>query len=298
MTRDEELILKLEEKTGSVLEKAQEYLTTALPGGPGVFAYVVVSNLVGKLFGNTKEYVESAISRPVSLPNFVYVEPLDEELEEFFDEERFQSLREEFPSSYDDFTDADWMTMRSYYKPLYYSLSYKEPFMTDMFSFEIQSQNYKRIIQDFDLFSLYKEALDSTPSASRQNALWTAVTSILKDTVDEVWNKEYAQDLFEEAKSHPEVAELIENIKSKIEETVDLEQVKELQDTVEYFTGYSLRSLKREAPKAPIRAVDYIANISSDGQIRQIVIPGKTLKELMIDTSSTVQIFVLQKEKN
>ena len=171
MTRDEELIQKFEEKTGSLLEKAQQYLTTTLPGGPGIFAYVVVSNLVGKMFGKTKEYVEAAVSKPVTLSSFVYVEPLDEELEEFFDNTRFKSLRAEFPESYEDFSDNDWSKMRRYYKPLYYSFYFRDPFMTEMFAYEIQSQNYKRIIQDFELLPMYKQALDSVPSASRQNAL-------------------------------------------------------------------------------------------------------------------------------
>ena len=83
MTRDEEVIQSIEEKAGTILGKAQEFLTTALPGGPGAFAYVVVSNLVGKLFGNARKYVEEAVSRPITLPDFIYVEPLDEELEEF-----------------------------------------------------------------------------------------------------------------------------------------------------------------------------------------------------------------------
>ena len=187
MTRDEEVIQSIEEKAGTILGKAQEFLTTALPGGPGAFAYVVVSNLVGKLFGNARKYVEEAVNRPITLPDFIYVEPLDEELEEFFKDGRLQSIRSEFPERYEDFSNNDWLTMRRYYKPLYYTLTVKEPLVTEMFSFEIQSQNYKRIIYDFDLFPLYKKAIQSVPSASRQNALWSAVTSILKGTVKEMW---------------------------------------------------------------------------------------------------------------
>lgn len=294
MTRDEELIQRFETKTGDLLQKAQQYLTTALPGGPGVFAYVVLSNLVGKLFGNTKEYVENAVSRPVTVSDFIYVEPLDEELEEFFEDESFKSLREEFPENYEDFTNDDWMKMRQYYKPLYYALYYKDPFMTEMFSSEIQSQNYKRIIADFKLLPLYKEALNSIPSAPRQHALWTAATSVLKGTVQEVWSKDYAKQLFEEAQAQPEIAELIENIKTKIGEKVDLEQLKELWETGKYLTGRSASFSAGMAAESAMMPIEYVANVSSEGQIQQILIPEKTIKRLGLKSGAKIQVFILQ----
>ncbi len=294
MTRDEELIQKFESKTGTILEKAQQYLTTALPGGPGVFAYVVVSNLVGKLFGNTREYVERAVSKPVTLSDFVYVEPLDEELEEFFDDARFKSLRTEFPEKYESFTDDDWMKMRRYYKPLYYAFYFKDPFMTEMFSYEIQSQNHKRIIEDFELLPLYKKALDSVPSASRQNALWSAVTTVLKDTVKDVWSKDYAKQLFEEAKARPEIVELIDNIKAKIGEKVDLEKLKEWRETVKELTGRSIASPERIAAETLMKPVEYVATVSSDGQIRQILVSEKVIAGLRLKPGTKVQVFIFQ----
>ena len=294
MTRDEEIIQRFENVAGSLLEKAQQYLTVALPGGPGVFAYVVASSLVGKLFGNTREYVERVAGRPVTLPDFVYVEPLDEELEEFFDDKRFKSLRAEFPEQYEDFTSEDWMKMRRYYKPLYYTFYFKDPFMVEMFSFEIQNQNYKRIIKDYELLPLYKQALNSVPSASRQNALWKAVTSILKDTVKEVWNKDYAKQLFEEAKLHPEVAELIETIKSKVSERVDIDQLMELWDTTKYIAGRSVSTEKRMSLESPLKAVEYVTTALPDGNL---VVPAEIIKKLDIKTISKVRILILREEE-
>jgi len=295
MTRDEELIQKFETKTDALLGKVQQYLTTTLPGGPGVFAYVVLSNLVGKLFGNTREYVERAVGKPVTITDFVYVEPLDEELEEFFEDTRFKSLRTEFPENYEDFTNDDWMKMRRYYKPLYYAVYFKDPFMTEMFSFEIQSQNYKRIIEDFELLPLYKKTLNSVPSASRQNALWSAATTILKDTVKDVWSKNYAKQLFEEAKAQPEVAELIDNIKTKIGEKVDLEKLKEWRETVKDLTGRSVSPLGGTAAETLMKPIEYVAHISSDGQIQQIIIPEKIIRSLGIQPRDSVQVFILHK---
>jgi len=297
MARDEEVIQKFEEKTGVILGKAQQYLAAALPGGPGVFAYVVVSNLIGKLFGNTRKYVETAVNRPVTLPDFIYVEPLDEELEEFFDDERLKSIRSEFPERYEDFSNNDWTAMRRYYKPLYYTLTVKEPFLNEMFSFEIQNQDYKRIVSDFDLFPLYKKAIQNIPSASRQNSLWSAVTSVFKDTVKEVWNKDYAVQLFEEAKTHPEVAGLVENIKVKIREKVDYEQLSELRETIQYIAGRSISSEAQTLSELPVNAVEYVAQFSPDGQIRQITIPEKIIKELELKPHSNVRVFILHKEK-
>jgi nucleoid DNA-binding protein len=247
MTHDEELIQTFEGKADTIMQKAQQYLAATLPGGPGVFAYVVMSNVVGKLVGNTKEYVEQAVSRPITLPDFVYSEPLDEELEEFFEDERLHTIRAEFPEKYEDFTHEDWAKMRRYYMPLYYTLVIREPFVTEMFAAEIQTQNYKRIIEDFDLFPVYKKSIQSIPSASRQNALWSAVSGVLKETVNEVWNKEYAKQVFEEANNQPEVAALVQNVKDKIREKIDLNQLVELKNLVGEFTG-------RETP-APGRTV-------------------------------------------
>jgi hypothetical protein len=290
MTRDEEVIQKFEEKTDTILQKAQQYLTMALPGGPGVFAYVVVSNLVGKLFGHTRKYVERAVNRPITLPDFIYVEPLDEELEEFFDDGRLKSIRSEFPERYGDFSNNDWTTMRRYYMPLYYTLTVKEPFVSQMFSFEIQSQNYKRIIHDFDLFPLYKKTLQSIPSASKQNALWSAVTSIVKGTVNEVWNKGYALQLFEEAKTQPEVAGLIENIKVKVSEKVDLEQLSELKETIQYIAGRSISPEEQPVPTFPMKAIESIATVLPNGQLS---VPGEITRKLHLRPNSTVRVLIL-----
>lgn len=298
MTRDEELMQAFEVRTEALLGTAQQFLTSTLPGGPGVFVYVVVSNLVGKLFGNTKAYVENAVNKPVTIPDFIYIEPLDEELEEFFEEQRFKTLRSEFPENYEDFSNEDWLKMRRYYKPLYYALYFRDPFMTEMFSFEIQSQNYKRIIEDFELLPIYKKTLDSLPSAPKQSALWNAVSSILKNTVDEVWNKEYAKQLFEEAKTQPELAQLINNIKTKIGEKVDLEQVKFwldiAKDLATDLRTRSISPLGQESIGPSLRAVEYIANVSSEGQFKQILIPEKSIRHLHLNPAAKVRVFILQ----
>lgn len=291
MTRDEEVLQTLEGKTSVILGKAQQYLSTALPGGVGVFSYVVMSNLIGKLFGHTRRYVERAVMRPVTLPDFVYVEPLDEELEIFFESERLQSIRSEFPAKYEDFSNSDWAAMRRYYMPLYYTLVIKEPFVSEMFAFEIQSQSYKRIVYDFDLFSSYKKALQSVPTASKQNALWNAVTSVLKDTVSEVWNKDYAKQLFEEARSHPEVASLIEDIKTKIGEEVDLEKISELRETVQYLTGRSVpQSSQKSVPIFPLKSVEYTGEVLPDGKI---ALPPEVLRSLHLRSGSRVRVLLL-----
>ncbi len=298
MTRDEELIQTFEVKTQDVLEKAQQLLTTALPGGAGVFTYVVVSNLVGKLVGNTKAYVENAVNKPVTIPDFIYVEPLDEELEEFFEEPRFKTLRAEFPENYEDFTNENWLKMRQYYKPLYYALYYRDPFMTDMFSVEIQSQNYTRIIEDFELLPLYKKTLNSIPSAPKQNALWNAVSSILKSTVDEVWSKEYAKELFEKAKAEPEITQLLDNIKTKVTEQVDLDEVKQwigvAKDLATDLRSRSISPLGQAGVDASLKAVEYVANISSEGQVQQILIPEKIIRNLQLKPGAKVRVFILQ----
>lgn len=291
MSRDEELIQKFEEKAGSLLEKAQQYLTTTLPGGPGVFAYVVASSLIGKLFGHTKNYAQSAINKPVTISSFVYVEPLDEELEQFFDDSRFKSVRAEFPKNYEDFSDSDWSKMRRYYKPLYYSYYFKDPFMTEMFAYEIKSQNYKRIIQDFELLPVYKQALDSVPSASRQNALWKSVVSILKATVNEVWSKNYAKQVFEEAKLHPEVAELIENIKTKIQEKVDIDQLKEWYDDLKYMTGRGVIAPGAGLlSEAPMQTVEFVTRVLPNGGVS---VPPELLKKLRLASGATVRVLLL-----
>jgi hypothetical protein len=293
MTRDDEVIQKLEETTGTLLGKAQQLLTTALPGGPGAFVYVVMSNLVGKLFGNTQKYVESVINRPITLPDFIYSEPLDEELEVFFQSNRLKSIRSEFPTQYEDFSKDDWTKMRRYYMPLYYTLVVKEPFVSQMFSSEILSQNYKRIIQDFDLFPLYKKAIQTVPSASRQNALWGAVTSILGTTVKEVWSKDYAKQLFEEAKANPEVAALIENVKTKIGEKVDLAKLTELRDTIKYITGRAIAPADQALLELPMKAVEYVAQVTPDGQV---VIPGAFTRKLHLRANSKVRVFMFYDE--
>ena len=293
MTRDEELIQKFESKTGALLEKAQSFLTTALPGGPGIFTYVVMSNMVSKLFGHTRTYVERAVTKPLTLPNFVYVEPLDEELAEFFEDGRFKTLRSEFPSSYDQFSSDDWMKMRSYYRPLYYTFTYRDPFMVEMFSFEIQRQNYKRIIMDFDAMPVYKQALDKTPSAQRQNALWGAVKTILKDTVKEVWSKDYAKQVFEEAKARPEVAELVEKVKNKIRERVNVAQLLEMYNDAKSMTGRSLPSPRALKLASALKALEYVTTAVPDGHL---VIPTEVLDRFQLQNPTKMRVLLLVEE--
>lgn len=290
MTRDEEVLQKLEEKASTILGKAQQYLTTALPGGPGVFAYVVMSNVVGKLFGHSRRYVEKAVTRPITLPDFIYVEPLDEELEEFFDSERLKSIRSEFPDRYEDFSDHDWTRMRQYYMPLYYTLTIKEPFVSEMFSFEIQSQNFKRIVHDFQLFPLYKKAIQNVPSASKQNALWTAVTSVTKDLVNDVWNKEYAVQLFEEARTHPEVAGLIERIKTKIGEKVDLENLSVLRETFQYITGRTVTPESQKPVEFPMKAIEHVAEVLPNGNLS---VSSDVMRKLHLRAGTKVRLVIL-----
>jgi hypothetical protein len=258
-----------------------------------VFAYVVMSNLVGKLFGHSRRYVEKAVNRPITLPDFIYVEPLDEEIEDFFDNERLASIRSEFPERYKDFSDNDWTTMRQYYMPLYYTLTIKEPFVSEMFAFEIQSQNFKRIIHDFELFPLYKKAIQSVPSASKQNALWKAVTSVVKDTVNDVWNKEYAVQLFEEARANPEVAGLIEKIKAKIGEKVDLEQLSALKETVKYVTGRSIAPESEGPLDFPMKAIEYLAEVLPDGSLS---VSSNVMRKLHLRTGTKVRVVILCEE--
>ncbi len=294
MTRDEELIQKFEQRAGTILENAQKYLTTVLPGGPGVFTYVIMSNLVGKLFGNAREYVDRVVSRPLTIPDFVYIEPLDEELEEFFEDQRFKTLREEFPGKYESFSNDDWMKLRSYYRPLYYTLRFKDPFMVDLFSFEIQRQDYKRIILDYDVLPMYKQVLNSTPSASRQNSLWSAVSSIMKGTVDEVWSKGYAKELFEEAKTHPEVSELVGKIKTKIRQRVDIEQIMDLYHDIKYIVGRSLPSSDEpKKPEPPMQAIEYVTSVLPDGHI---VVPAEVIRRFQLTTVSKMRVVVLRED--
>lgn len=293
MTRDEEIIQRFETKAGNLLSKAQQYLTTTLPGGPGIFTYVVMSNLVAKLFGNAREYVERTISRPLTLPDFVYVEPLDEELEVFFEDRRFKTLRAEFPSQYNQFDSDDWIKMRRYYRPLYYTFYYKDPFMVEMFSFEIQSQNYKRIILDYDTLPMYKQVLNSTPSAKRQNALWAAVNSILKETISEVWQKSYAKELFQEAKKLPEVAALVNKVKTKIRERVDIEELITVYNDIKYLTGRTITSETPAESEPPMKAVDFVTSVLPDGHI---VVPAEMIKRFQLKTVSRMRVIVLQDE--
>lgn len=293
MTRDEEVLQKFEEKATVVLGKAQQYLTTALPGGVGAVAYIVMSNLIGKLFGHTRQYVEKAINRPVTLPDFIYIEPLDEELEEFFDNARLQSLRAEFPARYEDFSEQHWATMRQYYMPLYYTLVVKEPFVSEIFASEIQTQNYKRIIKDFSLFTLYKQAMQTLPSASKQNAFWGAVTGVMKDTVKDVWSKEYAKSLFEEARKDPEVSNLIEQVKTKVGEKVNLEKLTGLKDMVKSLTGRALKNPEQRPPELPMKALECTAEILSGGKLR---VPAEVTQILHLRPGTNVRLIVLCEE--
>ena len=294
MTRDEEIIGRFETKAGVLLERAQQFLTTTLPGGPGIFTYVVMSNLVAKLFGNMREYVERAISKPLTLPDFVYVEPLEEELQEFFEDKRFKTLRAEFPTQYSAFSSDDWIKMRRYYRPLYYTFSYKDPFMVEMFSFEIQSQNYKRIILDYDTLPTYKQVLNSTSSAKRKNALWNAVNSILKDTVNDVWQKSYGKELFQDAKKIPEVANLVNGIKTKIRERVDIEELISLYNDIKYLSGRSLPSEKSAEPEPPQKMVEFVTSVLPDGHI---VVPPELIKRFQLKTVSKMRVLVVQDEE-
>ena len=293
MTRDEEIIGRFETKAGVLLERAQNFLTVALPGGPGIFTYIVMSSLVSKIFGNTREFVDKAISKPLTLPDFVYVEPLEEELQEFFDDKRFKTLRAEFPTQYSAFSSDDWVKMRRYYRPLYYTLSYKEPFMVDMFSFEIQSQNYKRIILDYDTLPTYKQALSSIPSAKRQSAFWNVVNAILKDTVNDVWQKSYGKELFQDAKKIPEVANLVNAIKTKIRERVDIEELISLYNDIKYLSGRALPSETPAEPEPPKKMIEFVTSVLPDGHI---VIPSEVIKRFQLKTVSKMRVLVVQDE--
>ncbi|GAK53678.1 hypothetical protein U14_04945 [Candidatus Moduliflexus flocculans] len=293
MTRDEEIIGRFETKAGVLLERAQNFLTVALPGGPGIFTYIVMSSLVSKIFGNTREFVDKAISKPLTLPDFVYVEPLEEELQEFFDDKRFKTLRAEFPTQYSAFSSDDWVKMRRYYRPLYYTLSYKEPFMVDMFSFEIQSQNYKRIILDYDTLPTYKQALSSIPSAKRQSAFWNVVNAILKDTVNDVWQKSYGKELFQDAKKIPEVANLVNGIKTKIRERVDIEELISLYNDIKYLSGRALPSETPAEPEPPKKMIEFVTSVLPDGHI---VIPSEVIKRFQLKTVSKMRVLVVQDE--
>lgn len=293
MTRDEEIIGRFETKAGVLLERAQNFLTVALPGGPGIFTYIVMSSLVSKIFGNTREFVEKAISKPLTLPDFVYVEPLEEELQEFFDDKRFKTLRAEFPTQYSAFSSDDWVKMRRYYRPLYYTLSYKEPFMVDMFSFEIQSQNYKRIILDYDTLPTYKQALSSIPSAKRQSAFWNVVNAIMKDTVNDVWQKSYGKELFQDAKKIPEVANLVNAIKTKIRERVDIEELISLYNDIKYLSGRALPSETPAEPEPPKKMIEFVTSVLPDGHI---VIPSEVIKRFQLKTVSKMRVLVVQDE--
>jgi len=293
MTRDEEIIGRFETKAGVLLERAQQFLTTTLPGGPGIFTYVVMSNLVAKLFGNMREYVEKAISKPLTLPDFIYVEPLEEELQEFFEDKRFKTLRAEFPVQYSAFSNDDWIKMRRYYRPLYYTLYYKDPFMVDMFSFEIQSQNYKRIILDYDTLPTYKQVLNSTSSAKRQSALWNAVNAILKDTVNDVWQKSYGKELFQDAKKIPEVANLVNAIKTKIRERVDIEELLSLYNDIKYLSGRALPAEKPAELEAPSKMVEFVTSVLPDGHI---VVPSEVIQRFQLKTVSKMRVLIVQDE--
>jgi hypothetical protein len=294
MTRDEEIIGRFEEQAGTILGKAQQFLTTTLPGGPGVFSYVVLSNLVSKLFGNVREYIESTVSRPLTIPDFVYVEPLDEELEEFFEDGRFRSLRREFPEKYESFNSDDWLKLRSYYRPLYYTFYYKDPFMVDFFSFEIQNQDLKRIILDYDALPLYKQVLNSTPSAARQSALWGAVNAILKDTVDDVWSKSYAKELFESAKEVPEVAKLVTAIKDKIRERVEIDDLMNLYNDIKYVAGRSIHPPDAPVePAPPMASVQYVTSVLPGGHI---VVPSEVIKRFHLKSVTKMRVILLQED--
>ncbi len=293
MTRDEEIIGRFETKAGALLERAQQFLITTLPGGPGIFTYVVMSNLVSKLFGNMREYVDKAVSKPLTLPDFVYVEPLEEELQEFFEDKRFKTLRAEFPERYDTFGGDDWIKMRRYYRPLYYTFYYKDPFMVEMFSFEIQSQNYKRIILDYDALPAYKQVLNSTPSAKRQSALWNAVNVVLKDTVNDVWQKSYGKELFQDAKKLPEVANLVNAIKTKIRERVDIEELLSLYNDIKYLSGRSLPIEKSTELEPPKKMIEFVTSVLPDGHL---VVPSEVIKRFQLKTVSKMRVLVVQDE--
>ena len=290
MTRDEEVIRIFEAKAGALLAKAQQFLTTVLPGGPGAFVYVVAANLVGKLFGNTREYVEKAVNRPITLPDFIYVEPLEEELQEFFADARLKSIRAEFPAQSEDFTDQHWATLRRYYMPLYYTLTLKEPFVTQMFAVELRKQNYQQIIKDFALFPLYKKTIQSIPSAARQNALWSAVSAVLKETVQEVWSKDYAKQLFGQAKAQPDIATLIGNIKAKIGITTNIAQLFERNEASTYAAGRSISPEGQTVGEFPLQALEYVTKIAADGRLP---VPVEVARKLHLRPNATVRVLIL-----
>jgi hypothetical protein len=113
--------------------------------------------------------------------------------------------------------------------------------------------------------------------------------------VKEVWNKDYAKQLFEEARLHPEVAELIENIKSKVSERVDIDQLLELWDTVKYVSGRSALSSERIALESPMRrAIEYVTTVLPDGNL---VVPAEMIRQLDLKTISKIRVVVLHEEE-
>jgi hypothetical protein len=117
--------------------------------------------------------------------------------------------------------------------------------------------------------------------------------------VEEVWSKDYAKQVFEDAKTNPEVAELIENIKAKIREKVDIEQLMdlyevgmELYDDIKYMTGRSVSSEKRMF-STPIKALEYVTTVLPDGQL---TVPAGVIKSLNLKTISKVRVLILNEE--
>ena len=109
--------------------------------------------------------------------------------------------------------------------------------------------------------------------------------------MNEVWSKEYAKQVFEEAQSHPEVAELIENIKTKIQEKVDIEQLKELRETVKYMTGRSLRTPARGmSSESPMQVVEFVTRVLPDGRLS---IPSELVDKLGIAPGVPIRVLLL-----
>jgi hypothetical protein len=117
----------------------------------------------------------------------------------------------------------------------------------------------------------------------------------MKGTVSEVWSKGYAKDLFENAKAHPEVSQLVGKIKSKIRERVDIEQLMDLYHDIKYIAGRSLPSeeISRE-PEPPKGAVEFVTSVLPDGHI---VVPAEVIRRFQLKTVSKMRVIVLHEDE-
>ena len=116
----------------------------------------------------------------------------------------------------------------------------------------------------------------------------------MKGTVDEVWSKSYAKELFEEAKLHPDVAELVGNIKTKIRQRVDIEQIMDLYHDIKYVADVRcLRLKRRKSLNPPMQAVEYVTSALPDGHI---VVPAEVVTRFKLTTVTKMRIVVIREE--